>query len=234
MPVPTYDKFIEPILRHLATHPEGVPARDVHEAAAVVLGLTDGDREELLPSGVQAVYKNRSGWAHDRLKRAGLSASPRRGGWQLTAVWISFARSHPSPLADDLVEEIATGNEDVRLRPAAEEEGASGVPTGLPALADLASPDEPLEIAVAELRATTSCELLETLCRVSPKFFETIVLDVTTSAFTAQAVEFANSVERLVLVDGKRLADLMIDNEVGVTLRPVRVPKLDTDYFDEE
>jgi restriction system protein len=57
---------------------------------------------------------------------------------------------------------------------------------------------------------------------------------ITTSAFTAQAVEFANSVECLVLVDGKRLADLMIDNEVGVTLRPVRVPKLDTDYFDEE
>jgi hypothetical protein len=37
MPVPSYDKFIEPILRHLAAHPEGVPARDVHEAAAVVL-----------------------------------------------------------------------------------------------------------------------------------------------------------------------------------------------------
>jgi uncharacterized protein (DUF433 family) len=32
MPVPTYDKFIEPILRHLAAHPEGVAARDVHEA----------------------------------------------------------------------------------------------------------------------------------------------------------------------------------------------------------
>lgn len=26
MPVPTFDQFIEPILRHLAAHPEGVPA----------------------------------------------------------------------------------------------------------------------------------------------------------------------------------------------------------------
>ena len=56
---------------------------------------------------------------------------------------------------------------------------------------------------------------------------------ITTSSFTQQAIEFARSVERLVLVDGDKLAALMTDHEVGVTLRPVRVPKLDSDYFDE-
>jgi restriction system protein len=30
MPVPTYDKFIEPVLRYLAAHPDGSIARDVH------------------------------------------------------------------------------------------------------------------------------------------------------------------------------------------------------------
>ena len=39
---------------------------------------------------------------------------------------------------------------------------------------------------------------------------------------------------RVVLVDGPRLAGLMIDHEVGVSLRPVRIPKLDSDYFEEE
>lgn len=34
MPVPTYDKFIEPILRFLASNPNGVVAKDAHEAAA--------------------------------------------------------------------------------------------------------------------------------------------------------------------------------------------------------
>jgi restriction system protein len=37
-----------------------------------------------------------------------------------------------------------------------------------------------------------------------------------------------------VLVDGERLADLMIDFEVGTSNRTVKVPKLDSDYFDEE
>ncbi|MEN9483694.1 MAG: hypothetical protein RJB37_1574, partial [Pseudomonadota bacterium] len=32
-PIPTYDRFIEPLLRLLASRPEGVPAREAHEAA---------------------------------------------------------------------------------------------------------------------------------------------------------------------------------------------------------
>lgn len=56
---------------------------------------------------------------------------------------------------------------------------------------------------------------------------------ITTATFTAQAAQFAQSVEKIVLVDGQHLAELMIDFEVGVTMRPVRVPKLDQDYFDE-
>ena len=57
---------------------------------------------------------------------------------------------------------------------------------------------------------------------------------ITTSAFTAQALDFAKSVEGIVLVDGSRLALLMIEFELGVTARTVKIPKIDGDYFDEE
>jgi restriction system protein len=40
-------------------------------------------------------------------------------------------------------------------------------------------------------------------------------------------------VERAVLVDGQRLANLMMEHEVGVTLRPVKVPKPNWDSFEE-
>jgi len=175
-----------------------------------------------------------------------------------------------------------------------------------PSISAVASPDDRLGEAIAELRRSVAAELLESLSAVSPKFFETIVLDllhrmgygasradlqqvggsgdggidgiisldklglekvyvqakrwqqtvgrpevqafygalagqranqgvfITTSSYTTQAVEFARSVERIVLVDGARLAELMIDHEVGVSSRTVKVPKLDTDYFDEE
>jgi len=44
MPIPTYDKFIEPILRYLAKHPDGERAAVVYEAAAEALGINEDDK----------------------------------------------------------------------------------------------------------------------------------------------------------------------------------------------
>ena len=59
---------------------------------------------------------------------------------------------------------------------------------------------------------------------------------VTTSSFTRDAVDYVKTIEsRLVLVDGMRLAELMVDHGVGVSpLYEVSVKKVDEDYFEEE
>lgn len=308
MTVPTYDRFIEPLLRFLAKHPEGVAARNAHEHAAQALGLSDEDRQQLLPSGAQPIFKNRAGWAHDRLKRAGLSSSPKRGQWQITPAGLDLVGGAPAPFPIGLVDKLATDYLDVKLKTAPgvvpiEVPAAASLP---PATSALASPDDRLGQAMLELRQAAESELLELLAGVSPTYFETIVLDllhrmgygtsradlqrvggtgdggidgvisldrlglekvyvqakrwqdnigrpqlqgfygalagqkarkgvfITTSAFTAQAVDFARSVDGIVLLDGARLAGLMIDFEVGVTSRTIKVPKIDGDYFDEE
>lgn len=56
---------------------------------------------------------------------------------------------------------------------------------------------------------------------------------ITTSTFTTGAVEFANSVEKVVLVDGESLTKYMMDFGVGVSHRVMRVPKVDVDYYEE-
>jgi restriction system protein len=56
---------------------------------------------------------------------------------------------------------------------------------------------------------------------------------ITTAGFSPQAVDFAKSVEGVILIDGARLTQLMIDFEVGITPRIVKVPKVDLDYFEE-
>ena len=153
MAVPTYDQFIEPILRYLAAHPDGAAARDVHDAAADALHLSDTDKAEILPSGVQLVYKNRAGWAHDRLKRAGLSASRRRGYWQLTDAGVTFAKTQPSPLRPAVLESLLTDYNDVRLRPSADGSDVTSVanPSAVDDRATI-SPDDRLEQALVELR----------------------------------------------------------------------------------
>ena len=310
MAVPTYDKFIEPILRFLVEHPSGADAKVAHEAAAHALGLSPDDKEQLLPSGSQPIYKNRAGWAHDRLKRAGLSSSPKHGFWKLTVEGVAFAKEHPLAFGPELVEKLAMGYVNVKLKPDVTLQsvatiGSIAMPPPVTPSATV-SPDDRLGQAMTELREAAASELLEALGHASPSFFERIVLDllhkmgyggsradlqqvggsgdagidgvisldklglekvyvqakrwqspvgrpelqafygalagqkakkgvfITTSAYTAQAVDFAKSVEGMVLIDGVRLTALMIDHEIGVTAKVLKIPKVDSDYFEEE
>lgn len=59
---------------------------------------------------------------------------------------------------------------------------------------------------------------------------------VTTSTFSAQATEFVNRVpQRLVLIDGQRLTDLMVEHDIGVrTSRQLAFKRVDEDFFSEE
>jgi restriction system protein len=57
---------------------------------------------------------------------------------------------------------------------------------------------------------------------------------LTTSKFTGDAFTTAEKVRTgtVVLIDGHRLAELMIDYGVGVSHRALRVPRIDNDYFE--
>jgi restriction system protein len=58
---------------------------------------------------------------------------------------------------------------------------------------------------------------------------------VTTSSFSRGAVEYAQRVpQKIILVDGKELARLMIQYGVGVrTERNIELKRIDLDYFEE-
>ncbi len=59
---------------------------------------------------------------------------------------------------------------------------------------------------------------------------------ITTSSFTRGARDYANGVTpRVILVDGRELAELMIDYRVGVTpTATYTLTRIDSDYFDDE
>ena len=307
MAVPTFDHFIEPLLRYLAEHPGGARTADAHEAVAERLRLTAEDRAERVPSGVQLVYKNRNGWAHDRLKRAGFSTSPRYGFWKVTPEGTSFASKNRA-ISEDVLDRLATVDRDSpRLKPKKDEPTDAASTPVLPTPApDKSSPEERIEGAIEELRESVSRDLLESIGRAPPEFFEQLVLDllhamgygtsrsdlqrvggsgdggidgiisldrlglekvyvqakrwkatvgspeiqgfmgalqlqgaskgvfITTSTFTKDAKQAAGKARgTIVLVDGEQLSALMIDHAVGVSHKALRIPKVDSDYFEE-
>lgn len=58
---------------------------------------------------------------------------------------------------------------------------------------------------------------------------------ITTSSFTKEAIEYAkNTTVKVVLIDGDRLANLMIENSLGVsTTQTYEIKKVDSDFFEE-
>lgn len=58
---------------------------------------------------------------------------------------------------------------------------------------------------------------------------------ITTSDFIQSAIDYANSVsQKVVLINGPRLADLLIEHNIGVsTVRTIEIKRLDSDYFED-
>lgn len=59
---------------------------------------------------------------------------------------------------------------------------------------------------------------------------------ITTSNFTKDALDYVNNIEsKIILIDGQRLAELMIEHNVGVSsVASYEIKKVDTDYFIED
>jgi restriction system protein len=59
---------------------------------------------------------------------------------------------------------------------------------------------------------------------------------ITTSGFTSDAVKYVSNIDcKVVLIDGKRLSEFMIDYDIGVTGSTVyQLKRIDSDYFSNE
>jgi restriction system protein len=58
---------------------------------------------------------------------------------------------------------------------------------------------------------------------------------ITTSNYTQEAIQYVSLIDiKVVLIDGKQLAELMIDFDVGVSLAAsYSVKRIDSDYFED-
>jgi restriction system protein len=178
MAIPTYDQLIWPLLQVLRSHPDGIRSKEVNALAAEQVGLSAEERAKLLPSGKQAIFQNRLGWSHDRLKRAGLSRSATRGTWCLTPAGRVFAEENRDGLSDALLKQLAhvPADSKVSTRSIVPSVGSSLVAPQDEPLAR--SPDELIEDAVSELHDSVSSQLLQNIGQSSPEFFEKLVLDL--------------------------------------------------------
>ena len=168
MSLPKYHMLMLPLLTLLqdnATH----TLRQVHDQLARLFNLSEQDLSELLPSGKQAVFLNRVGWAKTYLVKAALLESTGRGSFRITPRGLALLQSRPESITVHDLKQFAEFAE-------FKDKTRSGPP--VPEVPADETPEETLEKSYQVLKTELANALLEQVRQASPFFFEQIVVDL--------------------------------------------------------
>lgn len=161
-----------PVLRLLKTGQE-LPPADIREAVAAEFSLREAELKELLPSGRQTTFANRVAWALAYLKQAGMVHSPRRGIYRITDRGREVLAAPPTRIDIPFLQQYP---EFQAFRSSAEDTQAPAAPAS--AAAATLTPDEQMRAGYERLRESLAGLLLERARQGSPKFFESLVVDL--------------------------------------------------------
>lgn len=169
MALPNYQSFYAPFLKALKDGKVHI-FKDLKKDVIQQMGLSDKDIEELLPSGRQAIFENRIGWARTYLKKAGLIESPERAKFILTEEG-KKALADADLIDDKYLMRYASFREfqNYNKTNEFEVESQDNVP-------GKKSPKEILENAHAELNASLSDDLMTEIMKLEPTDFERLVV----------------------------------------------------------
>jgi len=302
MPVPDFQSFFLPVLRLMADGRE-YPMAELREKVAAELQLTPEDLSQKLPSGTQTVFANRVAWAAVYLHRAGTLERTKRGVFRITGRGHELIAQNTSKITTATLSQFPEFVTFHKSGPT--NESNDDQPTKN---AKSETPEEQLAAAYKLLRESLANDVLESVKKSTPTFFEELVVDllvamgyggsvedagkavgmsgdggidgiikedklgldvvyvqakrwnavvgrpvvqafagslegvrarkgvlITTSHFSQDALDYVGMIEKkIVLIDGKRLADLMIEHDVGVNVaHTYKVKRLDSEYFNE-
>lgn len=165
-----------PLLQFAARKETEISTSEAVEVLAKELGLTEDDLREMLPSGVQPTFVNRVGWAATYMKKAGLLETTRRGFYQITDRGRDLLEKQPKTINVELLRQYPEfrefeGPKDTRSSNKASKQKALSETSA-------ATPLEQLEAAYESLRDKLADELLAKLKKVSPAFFEKVVVEL--------------------------------------------------------
>jgi restriction system protein len=170
MAIPDYQSIMLPLLNFAGDGKEH-SLRQTIDALADEFDLTEQERRELLPSGQQATFDNRVGWARTYLKKAGLLQSTRRGYYRITERGAETLEQNPPEITAAFLRRFPEFVEFQKPPSRAEDVAVREVD-------ELRTPEEEIEGAYQKARQGLAIELLQTIPTCSPAFFERLVIDL--------------------------------------------------------
>jgi restriction system protein len=184
MSLPDFQSILLPLLKLTASREE-LTSADSYKLMAEHFQLSEAEVEAPMPSGRGSSFRNRVAWAKQYLMFAQLVEPTRRGVSRVTELGREWSRKRTAPLKIKDFESIpgfherahgTTGTASPNANtPTPDSTGAS---SSDPVQTALATPEERLQIAYAELRQSIVATLLDRIRRKPPAFFEHLVIQL--------------------------------------------------------
>lgn len=176
MTVPDYQSLMLPLLEFAASRGSEISTGEAVDVLAQKLGLSEDDLREMLPSGIQATFVNRVGWAATYMKKAHLLEATRRGYYRITDRGSELIKSKPKNVNVGTLKRYPEFLQFQQKR--GTRSGDKGNDSKGMGEVAAATPSEALEAAYENLRGELADEVLAKLKATSPSFFERVVVEL--------------------------------------------------------
>lgn len=173
MLLPTYDELTLPLLKLAAGNDHEHTVSHLRERLAQQLDLTPEQRAVKLPSGRQAVYDNRVGWATTHLRKAKLLESTRRGYVKITQRGKDVIADNPSIINDPYLQQFEEYQEFTNRATPSEQTTQLNQKNSI---TPKSTPDERIREAYAVIEANLRDDLIDKIQQMDLGAFEWIVL----------------------------------------------------------
>ncbi len=174
MAIPDYQALMLPVLQRASSGE--VKIGSVVAELPDKFGLSLEERAHLLPSGRQASFANRVGWAKSYLDKAGLVESSRRGHFKITQRGLEMLKSNPETINNRSLLQFAEFR-NFKDRSAKVSDPSVNIVTSIND-GDKQTPDEAMRMAWAQIEAALSQDLLNRICAAPPEFFERLIVSL--------------------------------------------------------
>ena len=179
--IPDFQTIMLPLLEVLADKQEH-SLQDLIQQISNKFNLSAEEKEELLPSGNQAIINNRVSWAKTYLFKAQLIYSPKRAIFGITQKGIKILESHPKRIDLKYLGQLSEYKEwkNTFNKKGHQEADVSDTDKNYPTdeLETGKTPEELLDYSYSQLKEELAIELIEKIKQCSSGFFERLVVDL--------------------------------------------------------
>lgn len=170
--IPNYQVLMLPLLKAVKDQKE-YKLNDIVDILANEFKLSEEERKELLPSGQSFLFGNRVGWARTYLKKAGLLDSPKRGYLIITQRGLDVLKQKPKEVNVALLQQFS---EFLEFQSSKRDDNITE--NTIVQSESIQTPEEILENSYQDIRKSLAQELLDKITKLSPSFFERLVVEL--------------------------------------------------------